>query len=211
MRLYVPPLEGNTMEEAKRPQTVVEVEAEINRLRAWLKEVQFLASYVIEDYPIGRTARGRCKLEVEFKKGKGWRTVKTTTNKMGKWCKPHCSTYHEGYGVVVTHPDLAASGKEAGWLTISMGGVGVLYAGDGSLRLAAAPYYCKPRRTEERYKIVTRTMKVFSGEEPTETETEHVSPADPPALCDAYDLWHRSIMQLVQDVAARVNDLRKAV
>ena len=48
----------------------------------------------IDDYPIGRRERGKCRLQVERAAGKGYRTVRTTTNKLGRWCAPKKSTYH---------------------------------------------------------------------------------------------------------------------
>ena len=55
----------------------------------------------IDDYPIGRRERGKCRLQVERAQGKGYRTVRTTTNKSGRWCAPKKSTYSNSLIVVV--------------------------------------------------------------------------------------------------------------
>src|SRR5271166_3752556 len=57
----------------------------------------------IDDYPIGRRERGKCRLQVERAAGKGFRTVRTTTNKFGRWCAPKKSTYANNVTVVVAN------------------------------------------------------------------------------------------------------------
>src|ERR1700727_1182006 len=159
MRLFVPDLEETNVDDLKESATVAGVEATLAKLRTWLAQAQLVTMFEIEDYPIGRNARGRCRLAVEFSKTKrAYRTVKQTTDKRGQWCKPHCSTYHEGFLSVVKHPDIEAAGKEAGWLLFAISGVHVMYAnGKDSLELATAPHYTRPRRTEDRYTITTRS------------------------------------------------------
>ena len=71
---------------------------------------------VIEDYPIGGTNRGKCALQVETNK-RGWRTLKTTTNKHGRWCKPHASTYRTFGECYVVSGDMVE--KDFAWLSIS--------------------------------------------------------------------------------------------
>ena len=197
--------------------TVVEVDAALTKLRKWLSKAEFVASFTIDDYPISRTARGRCKLEVDWKKSRaGWRTARTTTNKMGQWCKPHHSVYRYGLGVVVTHPEITKLGRGAAWLFIDKSGVGLHYANGENLTLAEPPHWCKPRRTEHRYSMVTRSYdgSVISGSldrPPAVNVAEQVLEADPPALCDAYDLWERGIRQIQLDLICTVNLLREAV
>jgi hypothetical protein len=41
-----------------------------------------------------------CRLQVERAANKGYRTMRTTTNKAGRWCKPHKSTYSNSLIVV---------------------------------------------------------------------------------------------------------------
>lgn len=45
-----------------------------------------------DDWPIGGTARGKCRFEVLHEK-KGWRVRKATTDKDGNWCKPKLTTF----------------------------------------------------------------------------------------------------------------------
>lgn len=53
---------------------------------------------VIEDYPLGGNKRGQCTFEIEFKPGKGYRAVRTTTG------KPKLHTYG-GKAVIVDGDD----------------------------------------------------------------------------------------------------------
>ena len=69
----------------------------------------------MEYYPIGRRERGKCRLHVERAKNKGYRTVRTTTNKFGRWCAPKKSTYRNGIYVVVRDYDDAHQGV---WLAV---------------------------------------------------------------------------------------------
>ena len=59
----------------------------------------------IDDYPIGRRERGKCRLHVERAAGKGYRAVRTTTNKFGRWCAPKKSTYRNSVYVVIRDYD----------------------------------------------------------------------------------------------------------
>lgn len=58
----------------------------------------------INDYPIGGSNRGQCKFEIEHNPKRGYRIVRTTTNKHGQWCKPKTSTYG-GRAVIVSGED----------------------------------------------------------------------------------------------------------
>jgi hypothetical protein len=58
-----------------------------------LGRLKFCAEAIIPDYPIGRRERGQCKLGAEFVKGKGFRTLRQTTDRHGHWCAPKKSTY----------------------------------------------------------------------------------------------------------------------
>ncbi|MGO9272906.1 MAG: hypothetical protein ACLQOO_22165, partial [Terriglobia bacterium] len=60
----------------------------------------------IDDYPMGPRERGKCRLQVERTGGRGYRTVRTTTNKFGRWFAPKKSVYQNGVWVVIKGYDL---------------------------------------------------------------------------------------------------------
>jgi hypothetical protein len=64
----------------------------------------------------GDRQRGKCRLQVERARGKGYRTVRTTTDKPGRWCKPHSSTFRNDITVVVDHLEVE---RTIGWLAIN--------------------------------------------------------------------------------------------
>ena len=147
----------------------------------------------IDDYPIGRRERGKCRLQVERAKGKGYRLVRTTTDKQGRWCKPSKSTYRNSCIVVVRDYDAE---HQVVWLSASDDGVFVTYANYEGFAIAKKPCYFPPRRIEERYTIATTTGRMVmdgNGLRVVDPETverrEHVNPADPPELCDAWGAW----------------------
>ena len=75
---------------------------------------------LIQDYPIGGTNRGKCAMQVDTNKN-GWRTVKSTTDKKGRWCNPKKSTYRDtGSCFVVSGPVVE---KEFAWLSVDLDGV----------------------------------------------------------------------------------------
>lgn len=55
------------------------------------------------DWPSGRN-RVKCKFEVEHNEKKGYRVIRTTTDKNGVWCKPKADTYN-GKAVIVDGED----------------------------------------------------------------------------------------------------------
>ena len=67
-----------------------------------------------DDWPIGRNDRGRCVFKVESKESSArkigqagrnlWRVSRTTTNRLGAWCKPKCSTW-SGQAAIVDGSD----------------------------------------------------------------------------------------------------------
>jgi hypothetical protein len=87
--------------EAKEIPTHDEIRATFAGMREQLESSQLCLDATINDYPIGRRERGKCRLQVERAQNKGYRTVRTTTNKHGRWCKPHKSTYSNSLIVVV--------------------------------------------------------------------------------------------------------------
>ena len=78
--------------ETKIP-TPDEIRATFAGVRQQIVGMNLCLDATIDDYPIGRRERGKCRLQVERAAGKGYRTVRTTTNKFGRWCKPKKSTY----------------------------------------------------------------------------------------------------------------------
>ena len=107
----------------------------------------FAYEFVIEDYPIGVTARGKCRLGIEAKPSKGVRTTKTTTDKNGRWCSPKVSTYEDrqdtGLLVLCERPH-----HRAGWLFLSArNGVWVAFANGESLVVCKPPFSTPPIRT----------------------------------------------------------------
>ena len=69
--------------------TVGSVRAARARAHQFIEAHHLCLDATIEDYPIGRRERGKCRLQVERASGKGYRTVRTTTDRSGRWCKPH--------------------------------------------------------------------------------------------------------------------------
>ena len=178
----------------------------ILKARAWLAGATLVPEYVIDDYPIGRRDRGKCRLGVEHSKGRGWRTVRTTTDKHGRWCSPKKSVYHEGIIVVYTRP--GDQHVEAGWLNVSMSGIWLCLANFNQLSLVKAPSYCRPNREPHTYTLVTQVsdlnadMKLVPTGGPT--RKQHTIEADPPELCDAYDLWEVECKKFAADVIERI-------
>lgn len=76
---------------------------------------------VIREYPIGGGNYGQCRLEVQHHPRRGWRTVRTTTDKKNRWCKPKASTYRAAPIGVVSgelNVDGAESIQEYAWITL---------------------------------------------------------------------------------------------
>jgi hypothetical protein len=118
----------------------------------------------IDDYPIGRRERGKCRLQVERTAAKGYRTVRTTTNKFGRWCAPKKSTYHNSVTAVVRDYD---EEYQVVWLwagnpAAQFGGaqIGVQYANGIGIALAKCWRYDAPRRQDHHYTTVTRTSRL---------------------------------------------------
>ena len=78
-----------------------EIRATFAEVRDRLDRSNLCLDATIDDYPIGRSERGKCRLQVERAQNKGYRTVRTTTNKYGRWCAPKKSTYSNSVIVVV--------------------------------------------------------------------------------------------------------------
>ena len=73
--------------------TLDEIHSTFEDVRHKIRCANLCLDATIDDYPIGRRERGKCRLQVERAAGKGYRTARTTTNKFGRSCKPKKSTY----------------------------------------------------------------------------------------------------------------------
>ena len=78
-----------------------EIRATFAEVRDQIERSHLCLDATIDDYPIGRRERGKCRLQVERAPNKGYRTVRTTTNKYGRWCAAKKSTYSNSLIVVV--------------------------------------------------------------------------------------------------------------
>ncbi len=173
--------------------TVESVHAACTRARQFIESHHLCLDATIDDYPIGRLERGRCRLQVEWDRRKAYRTVRTTTDKHGRWCKPRKSTFRNDITVVVG--DLEGE-RNTAWLAIDSRCVYVHYSNGEGFHVVDAPCISPPRRTEERSVMVMRPIFGLPGQE---ERTEHVWPADPSELCDAWDAWveHRNQLRVL--------------
>ena len=185
--------------ETKEIPTHDEIRATFAEVRDQIERSHLCLDATIDDYPIGRRERGKCRLQVERAANKGYRTVRTTTNKYGRWCKPHKSTYSNSLIVVVRDWDTE---HQHAWLSCGnpraeYGGahVCVQYANGAGIALAKCWRNDAPRREDLHYTSVIRTSKLgitaggLRPENMTEERQEHVLEADSPEECDAWDVW----------------------
>jgi hypothetical protein len=173
--------------------TVELVRAACAKARQFIESHHLCLDSTIEDYPIGRRERGKCRLQVECRRDREYRTLKTTTDKFGRWCKPHKSTYGPDITVVVDDLD---GERTTGWLAITTRCIHVHYPNGDGFQVVDAPCSMPPRRTEEKSVIVMRPIFGLPG---NEERVEHVWPADPAELCDAWDAWveHRNQLRVL--------------
>ncbi len=154
---------------------------------------------MIDDYPIGRRERGKCRLQVERAANKGYRTVRTTANKAGRWCKPHKSTYSNSLIVVVRDWDTE---HQHAWLSCGnpraeYGGVDVCvqYANGAGIALAKCWRNDAPRREQKVDRVTWTTTRLgvsHAGLEnmgQSEETKEYVYDADSTEECGAWDVW----------------------
>jgi hypothetical protein len=73
----------------KKIPTVAEMRVACRQARDLIERTTLCLDATSDDYPIGGNDRRKCRLQVERAKGTGYRTVRTTTDKFGRWCKPH--------------------------------------------------------------------------------------------------------------------------
>jgi hypothetical protein len=183
-----PPVDNRSdpMSTAKTVPTPAEIREQGARVKEFILSHRLVLEATIDDYPIGRRERGRCRIAVERAKGKGYRTIKQTTDRSGRWCNPKKSTYGDACRVVV---DDLAGDRPVRWLSVGDRGVFLTAPNGDGEALIEAPYWCKPRRTAQVTRWKVTTVRIHSGEAPTEQIEEHTHAADPPELCDAYDAW----------------------
>ena len=185
------------MPDDKMPPTLDEVRATFEAVRHKLACMNLCLDATIDDYPIGRRERGKCRLQVERAADKGYRTVRTTTNKFGRWCKPKKSTYTNNVTVVVSNLD---EEHQHAWLSVGIGGgfegahVCLRYANGDGLALAKCWRYDPPRRQDHHYSSQTSKamsiLDIADGKQPEyEEPQQHVLKADSPEECDAWDVW----------------------
>jgi hypothetical protein len=163
--------------------TAESVRAACARSRQFIEGHHLGLDATIADYPIGRRERGQCRLQVERAKGKGYRTVRTTTDKLGRWCQPHKSTFRPAITVVVD--DLEGE-RTTAWLAVDERCVHIQYPNGEGFHVVDAPCTLPPRRVEEKSVVILKPIFGLPGQE---DRVEHVWPADPPELCDAWDAW----------------------
>jgi hypothetical protein len=191
--------------ETKTITTPTAIRQSFVELRENLARHQIVPVHVIESYPIGRRDRGQCRLEVEYKPGKGFRRIKTTTDKRGLWCNPKKSVW-DGYPNYVITGDLE-TGRTAAWLQVSPQRIAYLFPNGTSTVLLVSPCpFGKPRREAET--VVFRKVTLTFGTSPQkESRDEMVLPADPPELCDAYDAWIESFGEFRREYEERYNPI----
>lgn len=172
----------------KKILTPAEYREEGLRVRQVLTSYPLCLDATIDDYPIGRSDRGKCRLQVERAKGKGYRTVRTTTDRNGVWCKPKKSTFGNAVRCVITG---LGGDRDIRWLGVSETAVWLSSANGESDTLLKAPHYCKPSRTDRAYTVTTtRIVDLATMEGEAKGVERNVIPADPPELCDSWDAWY---------------------
>ena len=179
--------------------TIDEIRAKFAEVRQTIQGYELCLDATIDDYPIGRRERGKCRLQVERADGKGYRTVRTTTNKHGRWCAPKKSTYGNavtvvvrGYGEAHIVVWLSVGNPVAQW-----GGthVCVRYANGEGYSLAKCWRNDAPRREPHTYTTTwTKSTLSITGagvetSEPTAEKETRTLEADSPEECDAWDAW----------------------
>ena len=190
-----------------------EIRATFEAVRDKIACMDLCLDATIDDYPIGRRERGKCRLQVERAAGKGYRTVRTTTNKHGRWCKPKKSTYRNSVYVVIRDYDdehqvvwLAVGNPAAQW-----GGahVTIQYANGEGFSIARCWRNDAPRREPRTYTTTwTKSKLSITGAgvetgEPTQEKETHTLEADSHEECDAWDVWVeelQSVRQLLLNV-----------
>jgi hypothetical protein len=130
--------------------------------------------------------------------------VRTTTDKFGRWCKPHKSQYSDACVVVLDDYD---EDRKAVWLKVDPRyGVFVQHADYSGFALVKVNFCSTPSRVERRCTWTTTRLAIIgAGVEPEVPPRQEVSidPPDLPELCDAYDAWmdeYRAIRRQLETV-----------
>jgi hypothetical protein len=170
------------------------IREQFKRVRDMLALVQFSKSTVIEDYPMGGSHRGQCRLEYDINNKKGRYRLCKTTSLGGRWNKPNKSTFRDFSAVsVVTGP---LPKHNAAWLHVGRDMVGLIFANYESYALAESPYpFGIPRRVDKPYTLVV------AGE-----EKHYVDFASKPEIIAAYDEYTVELCQLILYCAERGAD-----
>src|ERR1035441_437850 len=200
------------MSEQKVIPTHDEIRATFAGVRHKIGCMDLCLDATIDDYPIGRRERGKCRLQATPAASKGYRTVRTTTNKFGRWCAPKKSTYRNSVYVVIRDYD---DEHHVVWLAVgtpaARGGgahVTIQYANGEGFSLAKCWRNDAPRREPHTYTTTWTKSKlsitgagVETGEPTQEKETTTLE-ADSPEECDAWDVWVdelKSVRQLLRN------------
>jgi hypothetical protein len=202
LKLFIPNQKEEPMD-YDRNKTAATMRAEMDDCLAKVGSMTFLAEGIIDDYPIGRKTRGKCKLSVEYKKGKGFRTVRQTTDKDDNWCKPHTSRYYDAPTSVVRH-----QGK-IGWLTIAGSMIYVTWANYDTEALVMANVSNAPRVKDHTYQTISyeplSMEDVMAGKKAGVRETQtHTLPADPPEVIECWNAWLEGRRKAIQLVTERL-------
>src|SRR5262249_18039059 len=136
--------------------TADEIRVACGAAREFIARNHLCLDATIDDYPIGRQDRGKCRLQVERKKGHGYRLVRTTTNNPGRWCKPHKSQYSDACIVVIDDNDQE---RKAVWLKVDpRNGVFVQHADYSGFALVKVEFHGAPSRVERRVTWTTTKL-----------------------------------------------------
>jgi hypothetical protein len=206
LKLFIPN-QGEEPMDYDRNQTAATMRSEMEECLAKIGSMMFMAEGIIDDYPIGRQLRGKCKLSVEYKKGKGFRTVKQTTDKNGRWCKPKTSTYCNHPISVVRHDG------QLGWLNIGGALVSITWANGDHATLAQANLPHAPRLQEHTYTTVSHEpislTDLMAGKKPAvRQEKTHTLPADPPEVIECWNAWLDGRRKAIQLVTGALEQLK---
>ena len=184
--------------------TADEIQTACAAAREFIARHHLCLDATIDDYPIGRQDRGKCRLQVERKQGHGYRLVRTTTNKFGVWCKPHKSQYGDACIVVIDDYD---QDRKAVWLKVDPHyGVFIQHADYSSVALVTVDFVSSPSRVERRITwTLTKLAITRAGLEPEAPPREEVSVSPPelPEPRDAYDAWteeYRAIPRQLEEI-----------
>jgi hypothetical protein len=208
LKLFIPNQEEEPMD-YDRNKTAATMRAEMDDCLAKIGNMTFLAEGIIDDYPVGRKLRGKCKLSVEYKKGRGFRTVRQTADKNGRWCKPHASRYYDAPTSVVSF-----AGK-TGWLTIAGSMIYLTWANYDTETLVLANVSTAPRLQDHTYQTVSHEpislTDLMAGKEPAVRETKtHTLPADAPEVIATWNAWLDGRRKAIQLVTAKLEPLGAA-